>query len=193
MIKSTRKSVLNNLAYGVLGLAVLTVAGCSGESEEAPKPVSLNNTMDIKQPAAQDTPKASLQSNPLPVTTFKEVVIAEAVTKEEVKASEVVSEVKEVVAKVVTEKTEAVKASVPVVTQTGKQIFTACIGCHGAKAEGSVGPRLNNQTTAMVIDKLTQYKAGEQRGPMTAVMSPMAASLSDADIKLVAGYVVTLR
>ncbi len=36
---------------------------------------------------------------------------------------------------------------------------------------------------------LKKYKAGEQVGPMTSMMAPMAAGLSDADIENIAAYV----
>ena len=75
----------------------------------------------------------------------------------------------------------------------GAKIFASCAGCHGSKAEGGVGPNLNAQTASDVADKLTRYKAGEQIGPMSAMMNPIAKGLSEADIKAVSEYVVTLK
>jgi len=75
----------------------------------------------------------------------------------------------------------------------GKATFsTTCVGCHGAKAEGMVGPKLAGQAASDIISKLTDYKAGKQRGPMTSMMAPMAAGLSDADVANVAAYVSSL-
>jgi len=74
----------------------------------------------------------------------------------------------------------------------GKATFQTCVGCHGASAEGGVGPKLAGQKAADIIAKLHEYKAGKQRGPMTSMMAPMAAGLSDADIENVAAYVSKL-
>ena len=56
-----------------------------------------------------------------------------------------------------------------------------------------MGPRLNNQTPEDIIAKLEKYKAGEQLGPMTGMMAPMAAGLTADDMKAIAEYVVTLK
>lgn len=75
----------------------------------------------------------------------------------------------------------------------GKKAFTVCVGCHGAHAEGGVGPRLNNQTADVIVSKLKRYKAGEQIGPMSVMMRPMAEELNEAEMKAIADYVVTLQ
>lgn len=75
----------------------------------------------------------------------------------------------------------------------GKATFAAtCVGCHGANAEGGVGPKLAGQSSADIVSKLNDYKAGKQRGPMTSMMAPMAAGLSDADIANIAAYAASL-
>jgi cytochrome c553 len=99
----------------------------------------------------------------------------------------------------VVEKTEAVKqavvtdkeASAPAVD--GAKVYASCSGCHGSKAEGGVGPNLNAQAALDVVGKLNRYKAGEQIGPLSGMMTPIAKGLSDAEIKAVADYVVTLK
>ena len=76
----------------------------------------------------------------------------------------------------------------------GKATFSStCVGCHGANGEGGVGPKLAGQSAADIAKKLHAYKAGKQRGPMTSMMAPMAAGLSDADIENIAAYVATLH
>ena len=76
----------------------------------------------------------------------------------------------------------------------GKATFSStCVGCHGANGEGGVGPKLSGQSAADIAQKLHDYKAGKQRGPMTSMMAPMAAGLSDADIENIAAYVATLH
>jgi len=74
----------------------------------------------------------------------------------------------------------------------GQAAFATCVGCHGAAAEGGVGPKLAGQAPADIVAKLHDYKAGKQRGPMTSMMAPMAAGLSDADMDNIAAYVSTL-
>ncbi|NPA71705.1 MAG: cytochrome c [Gammaproteobacteria bacterium] len=130
--------------------------------------------MDVKQPAAVEAPKATLQAAP----------VAEVIT-ETVEVVAVKAEEPEVV--VVTQ-VEAVIA-VP----AGEKAYATCVGCHGASAEGGVGPRLNNQASADIVAKLEKYKAGEQMGPMTGMMAPMAAGLSTDDMKAISEYVVTLK
>ncbi|VAW45865.1 hypothetical protein MNBD_GAMMA04-150 [hydrothermal vent metagenome] len=124
----------------------------------------------------------------------------EAVVDTADKAAAVVSNAKDAVA----EKTEVVKQAVVAEDKShghdhaspavdGAKVFASCAGCHGSKAEGGVGPNLNAQTASDVADKLTRYKAGEQIGPMSGMMTPIAKGLSDADIKAVSEYVVTLK
>ena len=74
----------------------------------------------------------------------------------------------------------------------GKAAFATCVGCHGANAEGGVGPKLAGQTAADIVSKLNDYKAGKQRGPMTSMMAPMASGLSEADIANIAAYTTSL-
>ncbi|QKI90323.1 c-type cytochrome [Thiomicrorhabdus xiamenensis] len=72
---------------------------------------------------------------------------------------------------------------------SGDKVYATCVGCHGAQGEGGVGPKLAGQAVDAVVDKLQRYKAGEQIGPLTGMMAPMASGLSDADMQAVAEYV----
>jgi len=74
----------------------------------------------------------------------------------------------------------------------GKAAYATCIGCHGAAAEGGVGPKLAGVAADSTIAKLNDYKAGKPVGPMTSMMAPMAAGLSDADIANIAAYTASL-
>lgn len=74
----------------------------------------------------------------------------------------------------------------------GQSAYSTCVGCHGAAGEGGVGPKLAGHAPEKTIELLKKYKAGEQVGPMTSMMAPMAAGLSDADIENIAAYVATL-
>jgi len=72
----------------------------------------------------------------------------------------------------------------------GKATFTSvCEACHGEQGQGVVGTKLAGQSAADLSTKLHAYKNGEQRGPMTSMMAPMAAGLSEADIANVTAYI----
>lgn len=74
----------------------------------------------------------------------------------------------------------------------GEKYYGQCIACHGGRAEGGIGPMLAGQTTTDIVAKLTAYRAGEERGPQSAMMYPVAKPMSDADIDNIAAYVTGL-
>ncbi len=74
----------------------------------------------------------------------------------------------------------------------GQAAYASCAGCHGGAAEGGVGPKLAGAKAEVTIDQLKKYRAGEQIGPMSAMMIPNASSLTDADIDNIAAYIATL-
>ncbi len=73
----------------------------------------------------------------------------------------------------------------------GKSLFQSkCASCHGMQAQGQgMFPKLAGKSVEEVTSKLKAYRAGEQVGPQTSMMAPMAQGLSDADIANVAAYV----
>lgn len=81
--------------------------------------------------------------------------------------------------------------STQAVADPGQEKYGLCASCHGAAGEGVVGPKLSGQSKKDLIAKITKYKNGEQVGPMTSMMAPIAAGLSEADIKNVATYIST--
>lgn len=161
--------------------STLLLTGCMGDDDEsktAEVPSTEQSAMAVKQPAPAEAPKATMQPSPKP--------IEEVVAKVEKKVEQIEAQVKEEVTEAKTEVTQV--ASAP----SGEKAYATCVGCHGAKAEGGVGPRLNNQKPADIVAKLEKYKAGEQLGPMTGMMAPMAAGLSTAEMQAIADYVTTL-
>ena len=75
--------------------------------------------------------------------------------------------------------------------KSGYEIYVAqCISCHGDLGQG-VGdnPKLAGLTVADVDARLKAYREGKQVGPKTAVMAPMAKSLSDDEIDALARYI----
>lgn len=72
----------------------------------------------------------------------------------------------------------------------GKDLFSStCVSCHGEQGQGVVGPKLAGQSASDLQAKLHAYQNGEQMGPMTSMMAPMAAGLSEADVQNVTAYI----
>ena len=75
----------------------------------------------------------------------------------------------------------------------GKAKYATCAACHGMNAEGQgIFPKLVGQSAADLSSKLKKYRAGEQVGPMTAMMTPNASGLSDGDIDDLSAYIASL-
>ncbi len=74
----------------------------------------------------------------------------------------------------------------------GQAKYATCAACHGANGEGSgTFPKLAGLSASDAEGKLKKYRAGEQVGPMTSMMAPNAASLSDADIANLAAHIAS--
>lgn len=74
----------------------------------------------------------------------------------------------------------------------GAAKYASCAACHGANGEGAGAfPKLAGLSAADAEDKLKKYRAGEQVGPMTSMMAPNAAGLSDADIANLAAHIAS--
>jgi cytochrome c553 len=67
----------------------------------------------------------------------------------------------------------------------GTKFAGTCAACHGADGNSGVpaNPKLAQQHPEYIIKQLTEFKAGKRVNP---VMQPMAAGLSDADIRNIA-------
>lgn len=194
-------------------------AASTGSAAEVNQ-TSQQNTMDVKQPEPVEQTKQNLvekvelsnsksnsESKSESVSEKTEESTAEktpavpeispkaAMVETEVKeaAAEKVDAVEEKVEKKIEEKVEAVKKVTEVTASVnGQQVYATCAGCHGAQAEGGIGPKLAGQDVADIVDKLKRYKAGEQIGPLTGMMAPMATPLSDAEMQAVAEYTASL-
>ena len=72
------------------------------------------------------------------------------------------------------------------------QAAAACVACHGQNGLGlsPTWPTLAGQHKDYLVHALKQYRDGTRGDP---VMGPMAAALTDRDIKLLAGYYSSLE
>jgi cytochrome c553 len=196
----TLQTLFTKTAPKVVSMALLSSAlllsGCSDDKTESAQ-TGANNAMDVKQPGPETAKVESLQTAPAAVAEVEEVAVEvkeaakEMVEEAKVEAKQVV-ETAEVEAAVAVKEVKAL-ASEMVASASGASDYATCVGCHGANAEGGVGPRLNDQPVAEIVAKLEKYKAGEQVGPMTGMMAPMATGLSTATMESIAQYVVTLK
>lgn len=176
----------------VAGLSALFTLGLVGCSDDSSGDLTSDSGKGVSVPAASQ-PSAADVKQPAP-TALKEAT-DDAVEKVKDTAAEVTEKVKETATEakeVIKEKAEKVVAAVTPSTKSGSEIYGSCIGCHGAAGEGGVGPQLAGQSQADAVAKLHKYKSGEQVGPMTAMMAPMAQGLSDAEIEAVAEYTAGL-
>lgn len=151
--------------FGILMMAgSLALVGC-GESDDTKTATQVDTREVTKQPEPQ---APSLEQKLEPSSQASEAQTTAPAPVEEVQTTE---------------------ANVEAVS--GQSLYTTCIGCHGAAGEGGVGPKLAGQTADNLTAKMKAYRAGEQVGPMTAMMAPMAASLTDDEIDALADYITT--
>lgn len=75
----------------------------------------------------------------------------------------------------------------------GEDIYQdTCRNCHGPTARGMASfPRLAGQDHDYLVTRLEQYKAGEEVGPNSGLMIPIASAMSAEDIMNVSAYIAT--
>jgi cytochrome c553 len=77
--------------------------------------------------------------------------------------------------------------------QLGKKLSdSTCAACHGANGIGIIAlyPNVAGQKREYLVSQLRAFRDGSRKN---AIMSPMAAHLSDADIENVAAFLSSLR
>jgi cytochrome c553 len=75
----------------------------------------------------------------------------------------------------------------------GEAKYTAvCAACHGADGNSGTpaNPKLAQQHPEYVVKQLQEFKSGKRASP---IMQPMAAQLSDADMKNIAAWLVAKK
>lgn len=88
---------------------------------------------------------------------------------------------------------EAPSSSIDI--EAGKKLYKkTCKNCHGPTAKGMASfPKLVDKEVAYLMERLAQYRAGEQLGPNTPLMAPQAVKLSDEDIANISHYIAALN
>ncbi len=79
--------------------------------------------------------------------------------------------------------------------EAGKKIASSvCLACHNANGISTtpIYPNLAGQHEQYLVTSIKAYKDGGRSGGNAAVMTPMVANLSDADIENVAAYYASL-
>ena len=71
-----------------------------------------------------------------------------------------------------------------------RSLWAGCAACHGNDG-GGIGafPKLAGQSKDYIINRLTQYKNGEQVGAQSAIMWGQAGMLSEKDIETIGKFI----
>ena len=120
---------------------------------------------------------------------------------QEIKETKISKEVEAETKKVEQKVVQKVEAKVEEVEQkevsfkSGKEIFSACSGCHGVDGSKSAlgkSKAIKGWGTQKVLDALNGYKVGTYGGSMKGLMKGQVTKLSDTEIEAVAKYISTL-
>lgn len=76
--------------------------------------------------------------------------------------------------------------------EAGKAKSATCAACHGANGISVIPnyPNLAGQKELYLYEQLKTFKSGERKNP---IMAPMAAMLTDEDMKNIAAYYAQLK
>ena len=81
---------------------------------------------------------------------------------------------------------------------SGKELYGSkgCVACHGADGKAPLAPnypKLAGQNAPYMVQQLKDFKANTRLNGMSAMMAPMAATLSDADMQAIADYLSKVK
>lgn len=142
------------------------LVGC-GDSD--PKTTAPQDTREVKHPAEPQAPSLSQRmESSAPVAKIETIELVEAELD-----------------------TGAAPVEMKPVPPSGSDLYASCAACHGMTGNGGLGPQLAGKTADYLTDKMVAYRAGEQIGPMTAMMAPMAANMTDDEIERVIKHILT--
>ena len=201
----------------VVAAAILFV-GCGNKTKESTTDAAAKAVESTKE-AAATAGNAAKEAADKAVDAAKEAgsAISEATNKAAEAAKEAVSKTadaaKETADKAVEATKEAASSAADKVKEgaataataaegaasnvAGAELYSKCAGCHGAdgktKALGK-SPEIAGQSKEDLVTKIKGYKAGTlNTAGMGTLMKGQVASMSDADIDAVAGYISTLK
>lgn len=74
--------------------------------------------------------------------------------------------------------------------EQGQAKSVTCTACHGNNGNSTnpLYPTIAGKDAAFIYERLNAYKKGEVKTANAAMMNPMAASLTDEDMKNLAAY-----
>jgi cytochrome c553 len=77
--------------------------------------------------------------------------------------------------------------------EAGEAMYAqACAQCHGRTGRGMASfPSVTGKDAEYIEKRLVQYREGEQVGPNSALMMPVAAALSDEEIADLSAFIAT--
>lgn len=173
------RSIMNVSLAALLSIGLLS--GCSEESKQ-----KASDAIEEAKEMAQDSMEKAQET------------LEDSVEEATEKMEEVTESVTDSVTDTVEETYEKAKSlsaveAAPILlaenAATGGELYKSCVGCHGAKGEGGVGPRLAGRDTEQMLANLKTYREGGQVGPMSSLMTPYVKSLSDTDLKVMVDYI----
>lgn len=168
------------LSLGAL-LSVGLLSGCSEESKQ-----KANDAIEDAKDMAQDSMEKAQETLEETVDEAKEKVgdVTESVTDS---VTETVEETYEKAKSL--SAAEAAPMLLAENAASGVELYKSCVGCHGAKGEGGVGPRLAGRDAEQMLANLKTYREGGQVGPMSSLMTPYVKGLSDTDLKTIVDHI----
>lgn len=77
----------------------------------------------------------------------------------------------------------------------GREKATTCFACHGTNGNSTnpMYPTIAGKDSDFIYARLNAYKKGEVKTPNAVMMNPLAASLSDEDMKNLAAFFSTQK
>ena len=183
----------------VVAAAILFV-GCGDKAKESANEATAKAVESTKE-AASTTSDAVKEAADKAVDAVKEAgnAISKATEKAADATKEAAGKAAEATKEAASDAVAKVKegAAAAATSVAGAAAYAKCAGCHGAdgktKALGK-SQVIAGQSKEELVTKINGYKAGTlDTAGMGTLMKGQVASLSDADVDAVAGYISTLK
>jgi len=180
--------------------AAILFAGCGDKAKESANKATAKAVESTKE-AASTTSDAVKEAADKAVDAVKEAgnAISKATDKAADATKEAAGKAAEATKEAASDAVAKVKegAAAAATSVAGAAAYAKCAGCHGAdgktKALGK-SAEIAGQSKEELVTKINGYKAGTlNTAGMGTLMKGQVASLSDADIDAVSGYISTLK